>query len=341
MGRRPPRPLIVPVFIPHAGCPHQCIFCNQHTITGTPEILRPDAIRKTIECFLTYRKDRAFAEIAFFGGNFLGLGEPEIESLLDIAASYARSGQIDGIRFSTRPDTVTPDRLDLITDYPVTTIELGVQSMNEEVLVSARRGHTTADTVKAAGLIRDRKYRLGLQMMAGLPGDTPEKAVANAHALAALKPGFVRIYPTLVIQGSPLARQYREGRYTPLTLDQTVALVKNLCRIFDLNHIPIARIGLQASKELNDAAQVLAGPYHPALGHMVRSAMLLDAAVLQLKAKSTLCGAVTLTVHPRSLSRMQGLNKQNLEILKCDFQIRDLCLRTDPTLKDGEVRVEP
>ncbi len=339
MGR-PPRPLIIPVFIPHAGCPHQCVFCNQHAITGAATgPLSAAAIQETIAEFLAFRKNRPVAEISFYGGNFLGLPAPEITALLEIAASYAYGGQIDGIRFSTRPDTVTPERLALLSNYPVSTVELGIQSMNDRVLSSARRGHTAADAIRAAGRIREKNYNLGLQMMTGLPGDTPEKSIETATALAELHPDFVRIYPTLVIAESPLARWYREGTYVPMSMEETVRLVKDICKIFEHRRIPVARIGLQASKELNDSARILAGPFHPALGHMVRSEMMLDAAVAKLKTNAGPTSTVTLTVHPRSLSRMQGLNKINLDILKREFKIKDLRLQTDPALDDQEVRL--
>jgi histone acetyltransferase (RNA polymerase elongator complex component) len=194
------RPFIVPVFLPHAGCPHRCLFCNQHATTGQEDTL-PSArtVRKTITDFLAHRRDPTrFTEISFYGGNFLGLPPEQIQLLLATAAAFVHKGRVNGIRFSTRPDTIDAKRLDLIAPYPVTTIELGVQSMQDDVLERSARGHTADDTRRAVALLAGRPYALGLQMMVGLPGDTTASALATARQLAGLSPDFVRIYPAVV-----------------------------------------------------------------------------------------------------------------------------------------------
>ncbi|RJP86742.1 MAG: radical SAM protein [Desulfobacteraceae bacterium] len=336
------KPLIIPIFIPHAGCPHQCVFCNQQAITGSTAVLpTPAHIRSVVHDFLSYKRDiRTGVELSFYGGNFLGLPAKTIQDLLDQASEFAGTGHIDGIRFSTRPDTVDGDRLNLLRPYPVSTLELGVQSLNDAVLRQAGRGHTAADAVNAATLLKENNYRVGLQMMTGLPGDKDALCLSTARQIIALKPDFVRIYPTLVIHGSRLADLYQQGLYTPQNLMDCVVQLKTLVLLFQENRIPVIRMGLQASDGLDDPSIVLAGPYHPALGHMVYSEILLDAAAKKLKDRQTPHQTVRITVHPRSLSRMQGLNKTNIEILKRRFHIQTLHLATDSSLDSDSVRVE-
>ena len=223
-----PRPFIIPIFIPHAGCPHRCVFCNQVSITGKKQKMATRTeLRLQIREFLTYKKEnRKPVQIAFFGGNFLGLKSEEIKSLLEPAAEFVRDGQVDGIRFSTRPDTVNVKSLEAIKDYPVSTVELGVQSMDDRVLAMAGRGHSASDTVRAVEHLKERHISIGLQMMVGLPGDDDAGALTTAQRIADLGPDFVRIYPTLVVANSRLAGWYQSGGYAPLSLEEGVSLVK-------------------------------------------------------------------------------------------------------------------
>jgi histone acetyltransferase (RNA polymerase elongator complex component) len=283
------------------------------------------------------RKNRSQTEVSFFGGNFLGLASEQIQRLLDQVAPFVESKKIDGIRFSTRPDTIDKDRLHLIRPYPVSTIELGVQSMDDRVLKKANRGHSSQDTVSAVSLIKQENYQIGLQMMTGLPGDTEAMCVETARQVIALQPDFVRIYPTLVIAGSKLADLYKKGKYQPLAIEECLAQLKKLYLLFEKNHIKVIRMGLQASDELDDPATVLAGPYHPALGHMVFSKIFLDSAAKKIREKTSSNDSVTLTVHPKSLSRMQGLNKKNILTLKQMFNIQCLNLATDASLEKDDI----
>ncbi len=335
------KPFIIPIFIPHSGCPHQCVFCNQRAITGTSGVLPAESeVRAMVDKFLGYkRKNRFPTEISFYGGNFLGLAPDRIQRLLDLAMPYVESRKIDGIRFSTRPDTIDQDRLNLIRPYPVSTIELGVQSMINPVLEMAGRGHSAEDTVNAVTLLKHQNYSVGLQMMTGLPGDTDVLCLETARQIIGLKPDFVRIYPTLVIAGSPLADLYQNGKYRPLTLENCVAQLTRLYLLFQEHHIDVIRMGLQASDELDSPTTVLAGPYHPALGHMVFSKIFLDAASEKIRKKPSPYDRVTLTVHPESLSRMQGLNKKNIDELMHMFSIRLLEIKTDAALDRDAVHV--
>ncbi len=336
---------IVPLFIPHAGCPHRCVFCNQTIITPTrTEVLpSPDNIREQIRRFLSYKGDihtGSTVQISFYGGNFLGLPADDIRRLLSMADTFVASGEADSLRFSTRPDTVTPVHLDRLRGFPVSVVELGVQSMNDRVLSLSRRGHSAEDTETAVRLLRDQGYTVGLQMMVGLPGDSAESALETGRRIAALAPDFVRIYPTLVIEGSPLARWYKEGRYQPLGLDPCVQLVKQLFGIFRDAGIPVVRMGLQASGDLQPGVSVLAGPYHPAFGHLVHAARFLDRAVARIRRIAPVPQQVVLSVQPRNISRMRGLKNRNIEILKKMFHINTISVLPDETVPASEVRVE-
>ncbi|GBC62724.1 radical SAM domain-containing protein [Desulfonema ishimotonii] len=332
---------IVPVFIPHAGCPHRCAFCDQSAITHVPsELPSPERLLPEIRKFLTYKKaDRKTAQISFYGGNFLGLPADTVRDLLCMARQFVVSGAVDSLRFSTRPDTITPERLALLNDFPVATVEIGLQSMNDRVLALSGRGHTAADTRRAVGLLREKGYEIGLQMMVGLPGDSTESALATGREIVRLAPDFVRIYPTLVLENSRLARWYRSGKYTPLPLADAVSLVKRLCLMFTSAGIRVIRMGLQASETLDRGGVILAGPYHPAFGHLVCSEIFLDRAIILLKSHSGPRYEIVLAVHPRSISEMRGLRNKNVEILRTMFNIRKLNILPDPSLSETDIRL--
>jgi len=246
------RPFIIPVFLPHHGCPHRCIFCNQTAITGLPDTLpSPAKLKFGIDEFLEFKtKQRHPVQIAFYGGNFLGLEPGYIKDVLAEATRFVVAGKVDGIRFSTRPDTIDPQRLNILKPFPIAAIEIGAQSMDDQVLSAANRGHTAADTEKGVTLLKSNNYEVGIQMMVGLPGDDEAKSLATGRAIAALGPGFVRIYPTVVVAGSLLAELYRKGDYMPWPLDRCVTLVKKLYLGFQDNNIAVIRMGLQPSKDL-------------------------------------------------------------------------------------------
>ncbi|MDL2321645.1 radical SAM protein [Desulfosarcina sp. OttesenSCG-928-B08] len=341
--KQPParRHLIIPLFIPHQGCPHHCVFCNQRTITGAAsEFLSPAAICAQVDRFLSHsRKDPAGIQIAFFGGNFLGLPESRLLQLLQTAAPFVRRGEVHSLRFSTRPDTIFPHTLDLIAPFPVSTVELGIQSMRDTVLEAACRGHRAADTVSAISQIKARGYAVGAQIMVGLPGDDAAGAMETARQLVLLKPDFVRIYPTLVLADSPLASLFSAGRYLPMALDACVTLVKNLFLFFQAHHIPVIRMGLQASDGLSDGRNVLAGPWHPAFGHLVHSEIALDAIESMLKNEMPVSGPLSITVHPTRVSRVQGLNRRNLAILKDRYQVDEIVIHQDESLSPDQIKI--
>jgi radical SAM superfamily enzyme len=337
-----PRPFIIPIFIPHAGCPHQCVFCNQVSITGAKQrIATPAELRIQIHEFLKYKKEnRKPVQIAFFGGNFLGLKTEEIKSLLDSAAEFVRDGQVNGIRFSTRPDTINERSLNTIKDYPVSTVELGVQSMDDQVLARAGRGHSASDTVRAVEHLKERHFRIGLQMMVGLPGEDETGALTTTQRIVDLGPDFVRIYPTLVVANSRLAGWYKSGDYTPLSLEKGVNLVKKIYLKFIKEGIDVIRMGLQASEDLEDRATVLAGPYHPAFGHMVHCGIFLDKAISAIESANSLKETLTIFVNPRSISKMRGLNNSNIKMLQSRFQLTSLAVKPDASIPEDSLMIQ-
>jgi len=309
MDLHPPesKPFIIPIFLPHTGCPHRCVFCDQSAITGQKTGLpRPEQIRREIRTFLSYKKGaRAPVQISFYGGNFLGQPEKSVRLLLDLASEFIDSADVDSLRFSTRPDTIDPERIRWLAGYRVATVEIGAQSMNAAVLGSAKRGHTARDTENAMTRLKDAGYETGLQMMLGLPGDSAANAVATGRRILGLAPDFVRIYPTLVLAGSPLADWFTAGRYTPLSLDAAVALTAQIYRLFVNRGIRVIRMGLQASAALNRDDTVLAGPYHPAFGQLVMAKLFFDSVCRALGRTKAPLDTISIAVNPRSVSNLK------------------------------------
>lgn len=319
----------IPIFVPHAGCLFDCVFCNQKHITGQNATLEPALVEAQIESFLEsiYANDsEKFIEIAFFGGSFTGIPIQEQEALLAIAYKYKESGQIDGIRLSTRPDYIDEKVLALLSRYGVTTVELGVQSLDQGVLDLARRGHTLRDVVYASNLIKAAGFRLGLQMMIGLPGDTVKKVLRTTNQLIQLSPDCVRVYPTLVVQDTELERMYREGTYEPLTIDEAVEITAFVIEKFNKHDIPVIRIGLQPTDELSDGA-VIAGPYHPAFRQLVESKLYLDAIFDRLEGESI--ESLIIYTHPKELSNVVGQKRANLELIESHFGIDKVIVKPE------------
>lgn len=265
-----PRRSIIPVFVPHLGCPHMCVFCNQRRISGEERPAAPEDVTRAIETGLARIKPGAPVTLAFYGGSFTAIPIPEQEALLSAAKPYLADGRIGGVRLSTRPDAVDEKILAMLKEYGVRTVELGVQSMDEEVLRLSGRGHTAKDAERAAMLTRAAGFELILQMMTGLPGDTPEKSMATAKRFVELHPDGVRIYPTVVVRDTPLYDLWRAGTYREHTLEEAVPLCAALCELFDAAHIPVIRLGLNPTDALT-SGDAAAGAYHPAFGELVLS----------------------------------------------------------------------
>lgn len=263
------RHINIPIFVPHNGCPHDCIFCNQKKIAGAGASFDESAMREQIDAYLSSAKDVPHIEIAFFGGSFTGIPLDEQKAYLDLATEYIHRYGLDGIRMSTRPDMVSTDIMEFLKDYPISAIELGVQSMCQEVLDASLRGHTVKDVYNASNLIRRYNISLGHQMMLGLPEDTVKRSLQTANQLIAIEPDMIRIYPTLVIRDTLLAKLYNEGTYTPFDLATTIDLCAQLCERFEDAGVDVLRIGLQTTESIQPGRDLIAGPWHPALGQLV------------------------------------------------------------------------
>jgi histone acetyltransferase (RNA polymerase elongator complex component) len=333
---------IIPVFIPHAGCPDQCVFCNQNTVTGKQRTIpSQEELNRIISEFLNYKgQNRGKVQIGFYGGNFLGLGIDKIEQLLCVAAKYVTNGLVDSIRFSTRPDTIDNNKLDFLKNFPVSTIELGVQSMDDSILALARRGHTSSDTKNAVDLLKKKSFNIGLQMMIGLPGDDESRSVSTARRISDLSPDFVRIYPTIVLAGSPLAVLYKKGEYVPLSLEEGVSVSKKCYLIFRENNIKVIRMGLQATEDLREGTTILAGPYHPAFGHLVYSEIFLDNIVCVLQSESALPEEISIRVNPNSVSKLRGLKNSNIHKIKRLFKIKSVRVVPDLSITSDGFKIE-
>lgn len=335
---------IIPIFVPHLGCPNDCIFCNQKSISGQKKNITKEEAKKIIDNYLKSIKDEdAQIEIAFFGGSFTAIEKEKQEELLQVAYEYVQSGQAESIRISTRPDCIDKETLKRLKKYKVKTIELGVQSANDYILKRANRGHTFEDVKKASKMIRWNGFKLGHQMMVGLPESTRIDEINTAKALVKLRPKMVRIYPVLVVKNTKLEKEYEEGIYQPLSVVQAVEVCKEIVRIFANKKIDIIRIGLQNTDEISDPtnknSEVVAGPYHPAFRQLVESAMWYDAIVGKIKKLNAKVKEVEVTVNPIDSNNVIGHKKENVMKLKDTYDV-DLILKQDPNIKQGKSKIE-
>ena len=329
------RASIVPVFVPHWGCRHACVFCDQRQITGQ----RLPATARTVEEAMRQAAalpPGAKRQLAFYGGSFTAIPPQEQEKLLAAAQEYVRRGDLTSLRLSTRPDAIDEETLERLKRYDVETIELGAQSMDDEVLRLCGRGHSAADVEAASGQIKEAGFSLVLQMMTGLPGSSEERDLETARRLRALQPNAVRIYPTVIVRGTELERLWRAGLYTEHTVEDAVRVCAKLVPLFEEAGIPILRLGLNPTGELSGGAAV-GGAYHPALGELVRSR------ILRTRAEELLCGiepgtSVTLGVNARELSQMIGQKRENIAYLKERFMLKELTVRPIDT-QAGEIHI--
>ena len=335
---------IIPIFVPHLGCPNDCIFCNQKSISGQKSNMTKEKAKEIIENYLkSIDKENAQIEIAFFGGSFTAIEEERQEELLQVASEFVKSGQVESIRVSTRPDAIDKKILKRLKKYKVKTIELGVQSSNNYILKRINRGHTFEDVKKAAKLIRWNGFRLGVQMMIGLPESTTIDEINTAKELIKLKPKMVRIYPVLVIKNTPLEKELEKGTYKPLTVVQAVEVCKEIVRLFHDKNIDIIRIGLQPTDEISEPgsekSEVVAGPYHPAFRQLVESAMWYDAIVGKIKRLNVKVKEVEVTVNPVDANNVIGHKKENVKNLKELYDL-NLVLKQDSKMKQGKSKIE-
>lgn len=318
----------ISIFVPHQGCPCACSFCNQKTITGQNELPTADDVRNAVDTAL--RKKEYEYEIAFFGGSFTAIDREYMLELLKAAYPYVKSGQVKGIRISTRPDCIDHEVLDILKKYGVTSIELGAQSMDDEVLQANRRGHTAQDICNASELIKEYGFELGLQMMTGLYKDTAEKSMETAKKIIELAPSTVRIYPTVVLKGTYLAELYLKEEYTPLNADNSAELCAILVPMFENAGIKIIRLGLHSSRDIKE--NMLAGGFHDSFGELVKSRIMVNK-ILELPPAD-----YQVYVNPRSVSKLKGNKKSNIYLLiERGYNIKII---TDNGLDVDELRIK-
>ena len=330
------RESIIPVFVPHLGCPNDCVFCNQRRISGQQLPAGPETVKNAIERAAAFLPKGEKRQLAFYGGSFTAIPIGQQEALLKTAKVYLDMGEIQSLRLSTRPDAIDDTVLDRLEYYGVETIELGAQSLDDGVLLLSGRGHTAADVEKASRLIKSRGFKLILQMMTGLPGDNVEKDIETARKIIALNPDGVRIYPTVIVRDTALYDMWQAGTYTEHSVENAVETCAELLPMFEAAGIPVIRLGLNPTDDLSggDAA---GGAYHPALGEMVKSR------ILRRKAESLMANIapgsrIVIHVGKGKTSQMAGQKRCNVLYLMEKFSLKDVKIKENPEL-DGEISI--
>lgn len=329
----------VAIFVPHVGCPKQCTFCNQRGITGQSKRVTPEEVVFAAETAVKTYTHSNDDEIAFFGGSFTGIDPDYMESLLSAAYPYVSKGYFKGIRVSTRPDYIDLPILSTLKRYGVTSIELGAQSMDDNVLIANRRGHTSQQVEFAAHLISNNGFSLGLQMMTGLYKSTVEKDIETAKRLAVLKPDTMRIYPTIVLKQTELSAHYRASRYIPPTLEESVELCAELLEFFSYMKIKVIRLGLHDSESLKQG--YVAGPYHPAFRELCESKLFLNQFLSYIKNTDLerSFNSYNIEVSPDRLSKAIGQKRENIErLLAMGINV---CITPNSNLSGDEINVIP
>lgn len=335
---------IIPIFVPHLGCPNNCTFCNQKRISGQTKMVTAKDVKDTIEYYLSHFKDNnKYVEVAFFGGSFTAIDESKQIELLEATQEYIKNKKVNSIRISTRPDAIDKVILKRMKRYHVKTIELGVQSTNNYILNKCKRGHTGEDVQKASKLIRKFGFILGHQMMVGLPESTKQDEINTAKELIKLKPKIVRIYPVLVIKDTELSKEYKRGEYIPLTVGQAVERCKDIVDLFNRKKISVIRIGLQNTEEISDPSteqsSVIAGPYHPAFRQLVESSMWYEAIVNKIKKINAKVKKVKIIANDININNIIGHKKENILKLKEIYDV-DVVIEKNEKIKPGKFELE-
>jgi histone acetyltransferase (RNA polymerase elongator complex component) len=335
LGDMTGRPIIIPIFLPNLGCRERCLFCNQKATTT--EIPSPSSVRKFIEASLIrLPSDKGIREkqVAFYGGSFTAISQEDQVHYLEEVQPFLKSGLIHSIRISTRPDVLGEEILSLLKAYGVKTIEIGAQSMIDEVLFLSKRGHGTEDIISATSRLRQWGFEFGLQLMIGLPGDTYDRFLQTLDQVIDINPDFVRIHPTLVLKGAPLEILWRAGSYSPLSLEESIDWLKKGLLKLERSSIRVARIGLQPTQELEE--HYLAGPYHPALHQLIDSEIALDMAKYLLQIYSEVNHPLFLC-HPKEVSNLRGQRNGNILRLKDQFHLEEILIQTREDILRGSL----
>lgn len=341
---------IIPIFVPHEGCPHDCVFCNQGKITGENKdiILGPkfkqenrvdgDYVRKTIEEYLeTIGDGDRVLEVSFFGGTFTAIDINKQRELLAVAKEYKDKNIIDYIRLSTRPDYIDEFILDHLKSYRADIIELGVQSLDREVLYKSGRGHGFDEVLKASKLIKDYGFTLGHQIMIGLPGDTFEKDRKTVKESINMNPDICRIYPALTVKNTPMEDMYLEGTYKPYTLEEAVKISAEIYEMYKENGVRVIRIGLQPTDNIALGKDIVDGPFHPAFRELVESSIINEKIYDVLKDKS---GEVLIKISNKSVSKLCADKKRYFDELKSKAKDCNLKVNVDDSMEVDKLIIE-
>ena len=334
------KPLIIPIFIPQEGCRHRCVYCDQPTISGaSPTSWNRHSIRQYVQSFLPYQRHRYPVQLAFYGGSFTLLSEARQRLFLESAQEFIQRGQVHSLRLSTRPDAIEDDNLRFLQAMGVHTIELGAQSFNDTVLAASARGHCSKDIYEATERLKKHSFEVGLQLMPGLPGDNRETFLETVGKSIALAPSFVRIYPTIVLSSTPLERLFRSGRYRPLSLKEAVDWCKAGKQNFDSCSIPVIRMGLQPTTTLEEPGRIVAGPYHPAFGQLVNSAIWQERISPALRRAGLKSPRLVIHTPSSQLSEIRGHHNSNINGWLKELKLSSLETVASDQIGAGEFRI--
>lgn len=331
-----PKHANIPIFIPHLGCPNDCVFCNQRTISGHGDF-DPSQVKGEIEAAIATLGDRS-AEIAFFGGSFTGIDRALMIYLLDVARGFVDGTRVTGIRMSTRPDYIDGEIIDILLHYPVSAVELGIQSTDDAVLAACRRGHSSKDSHKAFRLLTEASIPTVGQMMIGLPSATPASERRTAEDICELGASAARVYPTVVFRGTELCRMASKGLYAPITDEEAAVRSADVLDVFDRRGVKVLRVGLCASENLSSPDEVFAGANHPAIGELAMSELFYRRIADALQ-KTRAGSDVTLYVAPGCTSKAVGQAKRNIIRLKENFNVTVKKVREDRELSGYGVKI--
>lgn len=330
----------IPIFVPHAGCPHDCVFCNQKKITGKSSFDFESAEAEINTALSTIDKENSYVEIAFFGGSFTGIDRWDMTGLLEISDKFIASGQVSSVRCSTRPDYINEEILEILREHHVKTIEIGVQSICDRVLSLSARGHTAADTERACRLIVNGGFELVGQMMVGLPSSTIEDELLTAKAIRDFGASAARIYPTVVFKDTALCELAENGKYTPLTVDEAVRRTAQILDVFISSDIDILRVGLCENEGLHLDDGIYAGAFHPSLGEMCFGEYYYNKIINSLSGSDIPENSIIeISVAPSFLSKAVGHRKMNKTRLSELYPGHIFKFRTDRELKAYEIQI--
>lgn len=341
---------IIPIFIPHRGCPNDCVFCNQRKITSKLVSPTEAEVRNTIDNWLTTLDDVPNVHVAFYGGSFTAIPIDEQEKYLKIAYEYKTKGLVSEIHLSTRPDCINDEILDNLKKYGIDLIELGCQSFDDDVLAASKRGHSTEDIYKACSLIKSAGFKFGIQLMVGLPKSTRESDILSAEKTVEIMPDVARIYPTIVIEDTELLDMVKSGEYKPLTIDEAAWRSKEMLKLLNASGINVIRIGLKASDLISGDGKFTGTTFHPAFRQLVEGSLaretieeqLLHLLEVELKNQSlsTKNMRVIASANPSSFSNLIGHKAENHKYFVDKYPGLQFVFRQDDTLAAGEYFVE-